>query len=175
MEQNGFVSAFEKWLTVNLEGNRIWSSGCDTVAPGPRLALACFCIALEPGRVFPFLNVVKKRKEDSRWPAKPGVLGSGPWEKSPAGRASGRRGGWGGRAGGSRVRHQGEEEAELRGMKASSGFFAKASGGDNSWLPDRKREEAGTRTSRRGRCPRPHADRTGNAGHVPGSHWRKHR
>lgn len=66
---------------------KILSSGCDTVTPGPGLALACFCIALEPGRVFPFLNVVKKRKEDSRLPAKPGLLGSGLWEESSAGRA----------------------------------------------------------------------------------------
>lgn len=39
------------------------SRSCETMARGPKLALACFCMALEPRMVSPFFNIVLKKKK----------------------------------------------------------------------------------------------------------------
>jgi len=62
---------------------------CETMARGPKLALACFCMALEPRVVIPFFSnsvfflsfflfFFFKEKGSSQWSAEPHCLGPGP-------------------------------------------------------------------------------------------------
>lgn len=61
------------------------SRSCETMARGPKLALACFCMALEPRMVSPFFNIVlKKRKGKQPVVCKAWMLGLWPFVETAA-------------------------------------------------------------------------------------------